>query len=272
MTQILIVEKEINLEYIGRTSTLSNEVYSLTKSDKEHIKTINSIKEYLENKGIDFQIKKDYQIDKSCVPSFKYVISVGGDSTALKTMGLLNTKQKFLGIKSTNSSHGALTRYCLNSFRTGIERLLEDNEKYETYWDRLSVKVDGKKLKHLAVNEVYIGRDKPYEVLHSTLNGKEFTSSGLIVSTSQGSTAFYKNSGGIPFEKGIGYSVLIPIVLGNGLQKSKNYGQNKILEVLVRREGNIISFDCNKDKEVPVPQGSKISIQIDKDNRIKIIK
>ncbi|RMD66787.1 hypothetical protein D6817_03400 [Candidatus Pacearchaeota archaeon] len=134
------------------------------------------------------------------------IVAIGGDGTVLSASHYV-TRQLLLAVNSSpSSSVGHLTTITLEKLDKKIEQIKRGNFKIEEL-QRIEVSINGKKLKPLALNEVFMGSAKPYLISRyrvivrtpSRTFEERQRSSGLIVSTGTGSTAWFKSAGGKPF-------------------------------------------------------------------------
>lgn len=179
-------------------------VYSDSKS-KEHKKTINDIKKILKKLKIKVKYEKKENKNKKLPKKIDLVISVGGDGTFIDASHLIMDDTLILGVNSDPfHSEGAHTSATRKDFEEKIRKIIEGDFTVEK-WTRLEVFINSGKKKELALNEVYIGASNIYNTSRYFLfaHGKweEQKSSGVLISTGCGSTAWYSSAGGRPFSK-----------------------------------------------------------------------
>lgn len=135
-----------------------------------------------------------------------FVISIGGDGTALSASHFLEDKPLLAVNSNPEKSEGALTTITIEELEEKLGEIKLGKFKTEKL-ERIEVDINGKLQNPLALNEVFIANEKAYLVSKYRIklkdNGKiveeEQKSSGLIFSTGTGSTAWFKSAGGEPF-------------------------------------------------------------------------
>jgi NAD kinase len=130
------------------------------------------------------------------------IVVVGGDGTFLRASHH-NKDVPMFGINpSPENKEGFFLQADLNDFQEKLDRIHKGFSIGKLL--RLEAEINGKKLKELALNEIYIGDAKPYLVFNYQLKiGKmqEFQrSSGILIGTPAGSNAWLKSAGGITME------------------------------------------------------------------------
>src|SRR3989344_2070474 len=168
------------------------------------------------------------------------VITFGGDGTFLSASHYVS-HQLILGVNSDpKRSAGFLTSTNLKNVMKKLKEVVSGKLKIKTY-PRASAKIFHKDkcvLTEKALNEVYIGNSRPQHISVYSLkfrNKKELQkSSGIIISTGTGSTAWYKSIGGKPFDKSLKtlkFIVREPLVVKNHrtrIRKGQVSGKEKI--------------------------------------------
>ncbi|MEM3431616.1 MAG: NAD(+)/NADH kinase [Candidatus Micrarchaeia archaeon] len=179
-------------------------VYSNNKS-KEHKKTVKEIKKVLAKYKINSVFVKKENKRKKLPKKTDLVISVGGDGTFIDASHLIKDDTFILGVNSDPlSSEGAHTNVTRKDFEKRILQIIEGDFAVEK-WTRLEVTINSSKKKEYALNEIYIGASHIYNTSRYSLfvNGRweRQKSSGILISTGCGSTAWYSSAGGRPFGK-----------------------------------------------------------------------
>jgi NAD kinase len=141
-------------------------------------------------------------LSKNELDDIDFVISVGGDGTALSASHFIEDKPLLAVNSSPETSIGALTTLTIDKLRDKLEEIKSGNFMTENL-ERIEIIVNSKSAEHLALNDVFIASEKAYHISKYKIkfNSKEEIqrSSGLIFSTGTGSTAWFKSAGGIPF-------------------------------------------------------------------------
>lgn len=173
-------------------------VYS-EKLSENHKKVIEKVKKILIGKIFFCLNVRD--LDEKYFREIDLAISVGGDGTFIRTSHFLEDIP-ILGINSEpKQSEGALTSLKENELEK-IKDIL--NGKFKIIKrERAEVFLNDKKIKELALNEVYIGSEHQFHVSRYKIKFKNFEeeqrSSGVLITTGSGSMAWYKSAGGNPF-------------------------------------------------------------------------
>jgi NAD kinase len=133
--------------------------------------------------------------------SIDLVITIGGDGVLIKTASFIKN-QPILGINSEPEySEGALTSIHDSEIEE-LKQILNGNYKIKEL-ERIEVILNNKNV-GLAINEVYIGSSIQFHTSRYVISFKdkkeEQRSSGVLITTSSGSHAWYKSAGGVPFE------------------------------------------------------------------------
>lgn len=136
------------------------------------------------------------------IKDIDFVISAGGDGTALSASHFIEDKPLLAVNSSPGSSVGALTTLSVAELAEKLEMIKAGRVNFENL-ERIEVWINGKRAEHLALNDVFIASEKAYHISKYKIGfkGDEEVqrSSGLIFSTGTGSTAWFKSSGGQPF-------------------------------------------------------------------------
>ncbi len=135
-----------------------------------------------------------------------FVISIGGDGTALSASHFLVDKPLLAVNSDPEKSEGALTTLTIDDLEKKLEEIKSGKFKVEKL-ERIEVEINGKLQNPLALNEVFIANEKAYLISKYKIRLKrdgnffeeEQKSSGLIFSTGTGSTAWFKSAGGKDF-------------------------------------------------------------------------
>jgi len=172
-------------------------VYS-EKITGKHLETVEKVRNLIPNSSV----VKASELNESYFSDLDLIITIGGDGTFIRAAHFI--KEAFiLGINSEpENSEGALKSLKENE----IEKLKEIlNGKYSILErDRMQISIDGKSISYPILNEVYFGAEHQFHTSRYVLefNGEkeEQRSSGVLISTGSGSTAWYKSAGGTPFQ------------------------------------------------------------------------
>jgi len=226
-------------------------VYS-EKLTKKHLETVEKVKKML-NEKICCEVRADHLAEEN-FKDIDLVITIGGDGAFIRASQFLEN-QLIIGINSEPEfSEGALTSIdeteldFLNKILEGKYNILKR--------ERIKVKLNNKELKELALNEIYVGSAAQFHTSRYLIkfNGKEEEqrSSGVLITTSCGSNAWFKSAGGTPFnekdklkflvrEPYFGNKVFKPKILTGEIKKGE-----KIEFEGKRHNGGIVAINADK--------------------------
>ncbi len=144
-------------------------------------------------------------ISKNHLKEVDLVISIGGDGTFLSAAHFIENTP-ILGVNSdTNRSEGALTTIKYSQLNKKIRQILENKVKIRDYTrEKIIIHQKNKKIEtENALNETFFGNINPHHTTNYEINYKNKTepqkSSGIVISTGTGSTAWYHSMGGFSF-------------------------------------------------------------------------
>ncbi|MCA9459793.1 MAG: NAD(+)/NADH kinase [Nanoarchaeota archaeon] len=277
--KLLIVEKYTSYEYSKLNGILDNisksRLKDLEKSHKEHKAVKENILSILDKYSFKYDIIKDDNVSKIKYLDYKYIMSLGGDGTVLHASSNIS-KQIFLAVNTDlKKSSGYLTKLNINNVELAIKSLVKKKAKFD-YFSRISAKLNGKKLPFIALNEVLISDPRIYKTTHLEVevNGQKSKtiSNGILISSKQGSYAFYNSSGGKPFEQEkIAYNIIMPYKFDGNLEKNAILSLETKIIIRPKREHYKILFDCQESKSIDLKQGDEIEVKIDKKNDLKVL-
>lgn len=167
---------------------------------KENHGVLNKVKSALKKYDIQYKAVVREKIKSNDYNNRDLVIVVGGDGTFLKAALFIKDKTPILGVNSNvRKKEGFFMKSNKNNFDTNLKKIL--NNKHKTVkLTRLQAKINNKAINDLALNEFYIGCRRPYNVFRYWIdidNKKELQkSSGVLVSTAVGSSAWSRSAGG----------------------------------------------------------------------------
>ena len=231
--------------------------------------TLKIIKKVIKSYQIKTFAKERNSITENDFKNVDLVIAVGGDGTFLRTSHYIE-HAPHMGINSDpKKKEGFFMRTTKDNFRKNFEKLLA--EKYKVInLARLEVKLNGKKIKELALNEAYIGNAKQYHTSRYVVQlGKKkelHRSSGLIVCTATGSHAWARSAGGrvIAANSKNMQLVVRESYKGNIYRssfKSRIIGKDKIVKIRSEMDNGIVVVD-SLSKEYAFKKGSRLEIKI----------
>jgi len=178
-------------------------IYSSGKRG-EHERTIKEEKSALKEHRIKSIFIEKGKEKPSMVKGVDIVVSVGGDGTFIEAAQLITDDTPMLGVNSDPStSEGAHTSATRHDFRKKIRLILDGDFSVEK-WTRLKP-ILGKKKLPSSLNEIYIGAEQLFNTSRYVIafhgGREEQKSSGILIATGCGSTAWYSSAGGRPFSK-----------------------------------------------------------------------
>ncbi|MBN2368425.1 NAD(+)/NADH kinase [Candidatus Woesearchaeota archaeon] len=212
---------------------------------------------YLRKKGIEVLFHGREHVCAGQCSGKDIVIVIGGDGTFLRTSHH-NRDTRMFGINpDPKKKEGFYMQADINDYKDKLDRIIKG--KFKTIdLLRLSIEINGEKTYESALNDVYIGDMKPYNMFNydiSVENKKEFQrSSGIIIGTPSGSNAWLKSAGGIVMgleEKKIQYIVREPYErkLTKGYTLIKGITEDKI-EITFRSPGIVVVDSIGAEHKV----------------------
>ncbi len=179
-------------------------VHKLGYAAKERL-VVRAVCEMLTKNNISFRAVSPLEVHHGIVQNRDCIIIVGGDGTFLKTAHHVTSTTPFLCVTADEkNTEGFFSNTTIKDLKQKMNLIISGKCKKKILW-RLVAKINGKAIEP-CLNEYYIGRKKPYDVANYILqykNKKELQkSSGVLVSTPAGSTAWSNGAGGkiLPIE------------------------------------------------------------------------
>ena len=166
---------------------------------KGYPKALSRVKSVLKKYKVNFSLKERTRVKQIDFKDVDLVIAIGGDGTFLRTAHFI-CDTPYIGVNADpKNKEGFFMRTKISEFSKNFERVLSEDYGVMDL-TRLEAKVDGRKVKELALNEIYIGSKRPYSMSRFKLkyNGsfEMYKSSGLLVSTASGSYSWARSAGG----------------------------------------------------------------------------
>ncbi len=141
-------------------------------------------------------------LTNECTKGMDAVIAIGGDGTIMSASHYLKKIPLLALNDKPRRSIGAHATGTITQLPKKLEELASNTFKTELL-ERIRISINDEKVEPLALNEVFFANERAYLVSNYLLKYKQFIekqkSSGVIISTGTGSTAWFKSSGGIPF-------------------------------------------------------------------------
>jgi NAD kinase len=136
------------------------------------------------------------KVSKNTFNQKKFVIIVAGDGTTLRVcQHIHNDCLVFTVNNHPLITEGFLTRATVDNLNSKFNNIVKGKFKIRPL-QRLQVKINGKLLSKLALNEVSISARKSYHTFIYNLNKNIEKASGILVSTPIGSTGWLRSTGG----------------------------------------------------------------------------
>lgn len=170
---------------------------------KIHSSSLERVEEALSKQGFSYRSIRRENLRSEIQEDF--VITVGGDGTFLHASHFSHEQHLFLGVNSVpHASHGAFCYTDAKSFEKTLQNLLQDKLSAGPLF-RLQAKINGKKVKTLALNDILVANPSPAGTSRYQFSlGKkkeEQKSSGVWISTASGSSAAIRSAGGKVLQK-----------------------------------------------------------------------
>ncbi len=222
-------------------------------------------------------------MDKIDVRKHDLVMTCGGDGMFLQAAQRFE-QSLLIGCNSDRSedpkkgSVGALTFIHKGNLQQSLLKL-KMGEFHIEAWRRLYALVNGRKLSFLAVNDIFFGPTEPDMTCSFTLSFRQkkesFSSSGLIVATGTGSTAWYHNAGGTPFSKdlnGFGFIVREPNLKRTPAFVSQIISDDSELVIEPHRDGYFVSCDSRQETRHYVNVTDVVRIGLSKEKPVRVVR
>lgn len=233
---------------------------------KEHHQVLGEIKRIFDKNKLKACFYKRNKFKKNLKEKYDLVLSVGGDGTLLRAAQGMGNAVIF-GINSDHKKNeGALCFATAADLRTKLERIIKGDFFVKNFTRaRICLKKSGKS--YDALNEIYIGSRLSYHTSRYTLNfdkvKEEQKSSGIIVATGVGSTAWYYSIAQETFNpenKELRFVVREPYqgkLSDSNLTKATITGKQKLL-IRPKMDNAIIAIDSI----IELPLDSEEEIQV----------
>ncbi len=231
-------------------------------------KAFHDILEIIKKKKIMYRVVSLLEVHTDMIHERDLIIVVGGDGTFLKTAHAVHTNIPFLCINADpTKTEGFFSQTTDATAEKKIDFIQKGKYKPKQLW-RLQAIIDGKYVEQ-CMNEYYIGEQKPYHVSKYILNvGKKIEmqkSSGVIVSTAAGSTAWCRSAGGkiMPIDKRQFEFIIREPYIGRLAKTELKKGimeKNATIIITAISENMILVADA-VGREYPLQKNSKVIIK-----------
>lgn len=162
---------------------------------------VKKVEELLKQKKISYKKIPVSMLLKEDLNGFDKVLILGGDGTILKTCKYVYDQSVILINSDPTNSKGVIDEFTINEL--GKLNLILDGKFVTKLRQRLEVRVNNSSIEEPILNETFFGSSKACMIAEYEINydGVKETqrSSGLLIATGTGSTAWYNSAGGKPF-------------------------------------------------------------------------
>ncbi len=243
-------------------------VFYKESTAQEHRKTITAVKKIIRQHKIKATFLERSKFDKESLKDYDLIVSVGGDGTFLRASHFAYSRP-VLGINSnTETSEGVLCSATKHNLEEKLVRIAAGKFTVKKF-TRVRVSFLNTGSNYDALNEIYIGSATPYHTSRYILKLNKIKerqkSSGVIVATGAGSTAWYGSIAKENFNpkaKELRFAVREPYegkLLKPTLVKGKlNMKQKLYLKLKMSR--GVVALDSII--EVPLPGEEEIEVSI----------
>lgn len=232
---------------------------------------VDAVIELLRKKKILHRSISRLEVNHEIIKGRDMIIIVGGDGTFLKTAQFTTNGTPFLCVNADpQNTEGFFSGATKKTYQAKLESILKGKIKPKKLW-RLIAKINGKEIEP-CLNEYYVGQQKPYDVsrysIHIGKKVEEQKSSGVLICTAAGSTAWCRGAGGKilkPEKKAFQFIVREPYV-GALLKTKKTKGilrENDSIKIVSKTDGMIIVPDA-VGKEHQFPKNAVLEIHLAK--------
>jgi hypothetical protein len=218
LSRLLVAPKVSKFEWdLNRYGVTSREL--IRKYEREGVDTDRILKSHEQQKDALREFKRLFpdatyvargQITRKLVDKALLVVSLGGDNH-FQYVSHFVEKTLMIGVNLDPSRSEGMLNSLPASQAEDLRRKLEDKglKNFES-WTRIQIALDGVKLAHLAVSEVYMGEslrsNMSRHVLFKGRRREEQKCSGIVFSTGSGSTGWYDSAARYLFPKGAAFS------------------------------------------------------------------
>jgi len=239
----------------------------LLKEYQQHRLFIDQFKKTIRKLGLNVTFtKKAADINKK----YTMIMTIGGDGTFLDAaqyswdIPLLGLNSNYQENKKLGSV-GALTSINHTNLWERLKKI-KDNVYHLHKAARLSVTINGGKVKQTAINDIFMGNEKSYKSSDISViwNKKKerFNCSGMIICSPIGSKAWYRNAGGKPFsDNELAFLIRDPNI---DRQPAFHKGVAQKLMIYPNTHNHILSFD-SQENIIKLQPTDKIEVKLGKE-------
>jgi NAD kinase len=231
-------------------------------------RSLQKVEDCLKKHKIKYVAVKRRSLKASLFEKRDLIISVGGDGTFLRAAHFSLSTPILCVSSDTNINEGHFAQASREDFEKKFRMLLKGKYKIRSLM-RLQPTINKKTKLPLALNEVFVGSKRPYHTSRYTIQiGKkrEFQkSSGVLVSTPAGSTAWSRSAGGkkLPLDSKSYYYVVREPYFGRLTQPKLTkgvLGEKKVVKIISDIYDGIVVID-SQSKEHNLLCGDVLEIR-----------
>jgi NAD kinase len=176
-------------------------VVESTKDTSNHNNASSILRSLLDFNNLKYSRISYDDLSESFFDNIDLVITLGGDGVFIRVSHFVRDIP-VLGINSDKeTSEGALKELSIKEEKK-IAKILNGDYSVKQR-TRARVVMNGKLVRELAINEVYVGTKSQFQVSRYIIevsgNSEEQRSSGVLIATGTGSSAWYRSAGGKKF-------------------------------------------------------------------------
>ncbi len=239
---------------------------------REHKLTLKTVEQVLTKNKVSYTKHLRTKLSKDIFKNKDLILVVGGDGTFLRTSHYVKDETPIMGINSDpKKKEGFFGRAKRKDFDRKFS-LLKKGKFNTCKLTRLHTRINNKTLPEPALNEVFIGDKKPYNISNYTIHfekrQEKQRSSGLIIGTAAGSHAWVRSAGGRLLPLGSKqYQLIVREPYAGRLAKhsvrSKTMKGDCCISVTSEMKNGIVVID-SLSKEYPFKKGSKLVVSTGK--------
>jgi len=223
-----------------------------------------SLEKFLHSHKIPVEIIHRDKMNSKDMKGKDLIIVTGGDGTFLQTSHHIKDSTPLFGLNiDPRNSFGFFAGKNHIQLKTKILKALDGTIPITRLY-RLKIIIGKREIPYYVLNELFYANQNPAQVSYYNINGEMQMSSGVIISTAAGSTAWAKNAGGtiLPLtSSNFQYVVREPSV--NKFPESKNF--KKVFD----NGDEIIIEDLMGDSFIAI-DGTEVSYPLKKNQTLRI--
>lgn len=235
----------------------------MLRAEEAHLQSTQKVLAEMRRLGVEYTAVKQLELAEHAhsINSYDLAVSVGGDGTFLDLAHFV-MDMPILGINSDIKR--SVGNFCAATPENFQDYIMNSAESTKVW--RLQASINGKIVPEPALNEVLLASTNPAEMSRYVVKAcgqeKEMRSSGLIVCTAAGSTAWMSKAGGI----------VLPITSKSLEYHSRETGERKFefaesVSVLslcpegkIYMDGNVLQYEANIGTQLIFKPGSPLAV------------